>query len=469
MSERPERQYELDAPMNDVVPAPPRLVADSGELGRVLQRAQLDWEASLDEPRAWRALSQRLLYHPPLTALVLRRATVGVALAAMACLVIGLVHGGHGIFGPGAPSNGPVAATNKPSAASAAPRRLALGPSALAFETGEYELPDGVRVQLGKRSGARAARSPHAIQIELDRGRIELSVEHQPPERAIEVAAGGYRFVVVGTRFAVELDRAEVTLAVRHGRVAVWRGEQALARVGAGERWHEERQDAPTRDAQPRAPETPEPTPSTPTTTAAARERSLGSASSEADCLELARHGEPKQAERCFEQQSSGSSLGAEAALCELGRLRADVLGDLPGALSALSEHRRRFPDGALASEAELTRLDLLLRLGRRDEVLSESQRLLGSRVGSERVLELRLLRGKLYHSQGDAAHAEPEFAAIAGSPTPAGAEASYRRARCLEQLARPSEAAAEYRRYLARNHRGYRKEAKQRLKELVP
>jgi tetratricopeptide (TPR) repeat protein len=257
-------------------------------------------------------------------------------------------------------------------------------------------------------------------------------------------------------------------LAVSKGKVAVWRGEQALTEVGAGERWHEKRQDTPARDARPAAADEPELAPTT-SSAAAARGRAPGSPSGDADCLGLARQGEPQQAERCFERQASGSSLGAEAALCELGRLRADVLGDLPGALRALSEHRRRFPEGALASEAELARLDLLLRLGRRDEVLTESQRLLGSPVGRERALELRLLRGKLYRSQGDVAHAEQEYAVVAGSPTPAGAEASYRRARCLEDLGRSSEAAAEYERYLARDHRAYRREAEQRLQELLP
>ncbi|MBN1610260.1 MAG: FecR domain-containing protein [Polyangiaceae bacterium] len=465
MSAQPERKHEFDASVDDFVPEPPRLVADPGELGRLLQRAQLDWEASLDEPRAWRALYQSMADRQPANAVVFRRAVVGVVLAAMACLAIGLVHGGRWILEPGDSSSGQVARIDKTEATSPAPKRVALGPSAAALETGQYELPDGVRVQLSQRSGARAARSPLATQIALDRGRIELSVEHQPPERTIEVEAGGYRFVVVGTRFAVELDRAAVTLVVSHGRVAVWRGEQALAQVGAGQRWHEQRQDAPAADTPAPAADQAASAP----TTEAMRERSRGPDDSGKDCLEPARRGEPRQAERCFQRQSNGSSLGAEAALCELGRLRADVLGDLPGALGALTEHRRRFPAGALASEAELARLDVLLRLGRRDEVLTESQRLLGSRVGAERALELRLLRGKLYRSQGDAAHAEREYAAIAGSPTPAGAEASYRRARCLEELRRPSEAAAEYRRYLARNHRSHQSEVEQRLKELSP
>jgi hypothetical protein len=381
----------------------------------------------------------------------------------MACFVIGLMHGDYGIFGSGAPSSRQVAATNKPAVTNVTPRSLALGTSAAALKTGQYELPDGVRVALGQQSGARVERSPRATQIELERGHIELSVEHQPSERTIEVGAGGYRFVVVGTRFAVELDRAAVTLTVTHGRVAVWRGEQALTQVGAGERWHEDRQDAREGDAQPPAADQQEPTPNT----AITPKSMLDAPRLAEDCLELARKGEPRQAERCFERRSNGSSLGAEAALCELGRLRADVLGDLPGALRALSEHRRRFPKGALASEAEFARLDLLLRLGRRDEVLSESLRLLGSPLGAERALELRLLRGRLYRLQGDAAHAEQEYAAIASSPTAAGAEASYRRGRCLDELGRGSEAAAEYKRYLDRNHQRYRTEAEQRLKEL--
>lgn len=457
-----ERTPGASGSASDAPTEPRRLVDDSGELGTLLERAERGFAASLDEPRAWARLSCRWSYRYPLFVSLGRAAAAGLAVAATVWLVLGVL-----IDSPRASDTGsgrsPEHAVRLDSSGTDA-RHVALGPSDVALTGGRYELSGGVKVDLAKQSGARAARSQLGTRIALDRGAIELAVHQQPRSHTLEVVAGGYRFVVIGTEFSVNLKESAVALDVRHGRVAVWQGDRTLSRVGAGEHWQAERQDVRASDT--RAQTLPNAGPSAPGATGQGAS-TQGVVATQQDCLAQARQGEPRQAERCFEAQARGSSLGAEVALYELGRLRADVLGDLSGALSALSEHRRRFPQGTLTSEAELARLDVLMGLGRRDEVLEQSERLLSSGVGAERVLELRLLRGRLYRAQGDLGRAEREYAAASRSPTLGGAEASFERARCLDSLGRLSEATAEYQRYLGRNQGRHRKQAEQRLEEL--
>jgi tetratricopeptide (TPR) repeat protein len=464
VTERREFERGRGINVDDVTPQPRRLAEDPGALGALLARARVELQAGVDEPRAWQRLSARWAFRAPWPALLVRRTAMGMALAAVVWLAAGLVHNGRQDDRLGPRVRDETAAAPAPTSTSAAPKVVTLGAAAVELGAGQYELPDGVQVAVREKSGARAARTIRRTRVALDWGTVELSVEHQPQARTVEVTAGGYRFVVVGTRFAVDLDGGSVSLDVSKGRVAVWRAQSLVASVGAGQRWQGERR-APSDDTDVDA-AAPAPAEAAPDA-ATARASSVASGSREADCLKLARAGQPRQAERCYEQKAAGNALGAEVALYELGRLRADVLGDLSGALRALSEHRRRFPGGTLASEAELARLDVLTGLGRQDEVLRESGRLLGARVGAERGLELRLLRGKIYRSRGDAARAEAEYAVAAQNPTAAGAEASYQRARCLDELGRASEAAAEYQRYLLRNHAVHRKDAARRLEEL--
>jgi hypothetical protein len=65
------------------------------------------------------------------------------------------------------------------------------------------------------------------------------------------------------------------------------------------------------------------------------------------------------------------SAIAAEQSLLAqvMGMLRGDR--DARGALALLAQHAQRFPDGALASEATMLRIEALLALGRRDEALS--------------------------------------------------------------------------------------------------
>jgi TolA-binding protein len=93
-----------------------------------------------------------------------------------------------------------------------------------------------------------------------------------------------------------------------------------------------------------------------------------------------------------------------------LGRLRAD--GDAAGALALLEECQRRFPNGALATEARVATAEALLSLGRRSEALRVLDRL-----GVERWphgAELAVTRGELRVAAGRHKEAIQDFSACA-------------------------------------------------------
>jgi tetratricopeptide (TPR) repeat protein len=138
--------------------------------------------------------------------------------------------------------------------------------------------------------------------------------------------------------------------------------------------------------------------------------------------------------------------------------------------LSALETYRRRFPNGSLGSEADLAHVVLLTRLGRHDEALAESQELLDSPKGSERAVELHLLRGNVYRkSLGNLALAAAEYAK-AETLDGSNSEATYLLGACLEELGDSGAATRAYRRYLDKAPKGKRAgEVRERLARLSP
>ena len=187
------------------------------------------------------------------------------------------------------------------------------------------------------------------------------------------------------------------------------------------------------------------------------------------DCLSLARRGQTRDAEACFLKRAESSGLGAEMALYEVARLRRDVLADADGALRALAEYGRRFPNGSLRREVDMSQLELLLQLGRSEDALKQSEALLSSSSSGERAAELHLLRGHIYRktqSRFAAAAREYELAETAGAR---GGDATYFRALCLEALGRESEAAALFAQYLEQPQRPYADDARRRLQRLKP
>jgi tetratricopeptide (TPR) repeat protein len=123
-------------------------------------------------------------------------------------------------------------------------------------------------------------------------------------------------------------------------------------------------------------------------------------------CAALAKTGQYEAAVVCYGRAASGNSIDAELSLYEKARLEAKALGKSAQALATLDEHARRFPGGVLTTEVELTRIELLSQLGRRDEALAAITRSLGGALGHERGADLQVLRADLSAAKGDCATA---------------------------------------------------------------
>ena len=172
----------------------------------------------------------------------------------------------------------------------------------------------------------------------------------------------------------------------------------------------------------------------------------------DATCRSWMNRARPERAVDCYQTIARESGLGAEVALYEAARLSAEALADAPRALSLLEQHSARFPNSVLRVEVEWLKIRGLERIGRLDEALTASEALLDSSAGRSLAPKLHLLRGRIYaEAQRDCALALPEYVALLGEPGPAGDEAEFRRAQCLERLQKLDEARVAYQRYLGR------------------
>jgi hypothetical protein len=135
--------------------------------------------------------------------------------------------------------------------------------------------------------------------------------------------------------------------------------------------------------------------------------------------------------------------------------------------LALLDEHKKRFPDGAMRGEVDWLRVQALERLGRLDDALGESEKLLATPAGRTLASELHMVRGRIYDGRSDCGRAASEFVALVGEPGALGDEAELRRAECLEKLGRSDDAAAAYSQYLRRAEPKEAAKARDRLQAL--
>jgi len=172
----------------------------------------------------------------------------------------------------------------------------------------------------------------------------------------------------------------------------------------------------------------------------------------DATCRGWVGQARPDRAIDCYQTIARQSGIGAEVALYEAARLSAEALDDATHALALLEQHGERFPNSVLRVEVQWLKIRSLERAGKLDDALSESEALLDSPVGRTLAPKLHLLRGRIYMgARHDCARALPEYVGLLGEPGPAGDEAEFNRARCLERLQRLDEARAAYERYLGR------------------
>jgi ferric-dicitrate binding protein FerR (iron transport regulator) len=219
-------------------------------------------------------------------------------------------------------------------------------------------LTDGSSLKVEPRSRVEVGdRTASALKLVLARGRIACDVTHRPG-RSFVVAAGGVEVRVVGTRFSVANDEADggarVEVRVERGTVEVRSPGGEIVRVEAGHTWSQ------VTKTEALAAEVEAPTPPVPSP-----EKSHAAPRARPDARELFeqarsqwRAGRIEAAAQTYQALLASHPRDPRAGLAafELGRLRMDRLGDMPGAVTALQQAV------ALAPGAEL-REDALARL----------------------------------------------------------------------------------------------------------
>jgi transmembrane sensor len=242
----------------------------------------------------------------------------------------------------------------------------------------DVALHDGSRIQLLKETRlALAEAEATAVEIALERGRVDCDVVPNPARRFV-VRAAGVEVRVTGTRFSVERQGSRISVTVDRGSVEIGRHDDAtpLRRLSAGERWSLDTSEAHALREPVQAPEPLEPKPSsvpdpTPTSLEARKQDSLTDrgAASEPDpakpmdlsakqLLERAnqarRDGDARAAAQDYQLLLNRFPGDGRAGLSafELGRLRMDRLGDLPGAVEALKRAVQLAPGSGFREDA---------------------------------------------------------------------------------------------------------------------
>jgi len=231
-------------------------------------------------------------------------------------------------------------------------------------------LGDGSSLKLEPRSRVEVGdRTASAVKLVLARGRIACDVTHRPG-RSFVVAAGGVEVRVIGTRFSVANDEAHdgtngtrVEVRVERGVVEVRSAgpNAGTVRVEAGHSWSQVTKTEPLAGEaeEPAADEEPEAEAVRKAPQRAARKPAVADGR---ELFEQARSqwraGRIDAAAQTYQALLASHPRDPRAGLAafELGRLRMDRLGDMPGAVKALEQAV------ALAPGAEL-REDALARL----------------------------------------------------------------------------------------------------------
>lgn len=206
---------------------------------------------------------------------------------------------------------------------------LATGQAAVSLALG-----DAVRAQLLPDSKARAVST---TELELLEGRVKVRAERGP----FKIVASDVTLEVVGTVFEVAAHAGEVQVHVSEGAVRVARGAERWE-VHAGDSW-------------------PPPAPPAP---AEAQRPAAEHLTRLEQAQELTRSGRLDAARGIYQALAREDAPIAELALYHLAHLEAQRAKRPRLALEALDELLRRFPNGNLAHEAKLSRLEALRTLG---------------------------------------------------------------------------------------------------------
>jgi len=240
-------------------------------------------------------------------------------------------------------------------------------------------LDDGSRLELAAHTKVRVSgNEPASMALELDHGRVDCDITHRPG-RHFTVAAAGVTVRVKGTKFGVELapSRDRVDVDVERGLVEVsWRNGAERRDLAAGEHWSIDlKQPAPPVPPTDEAPPAPSASHAEPDPAAAPETTKSGAprAAHEVGARELLdlgnaarRAGDAAGAARAYEQLLTLHPTDGRAGLAafELGRLRMDRLGDVPGAIQALQKAVMMAPGAGFREDAMARLVDAYARAG---------------------------------------------------------------------------------------------------------
>lgn len=179
----------------------------------------------------------------------------------------------------------------------------------------------------------------------------------------------------------------------------------------------------------------------------------------------LAVRGRYAEAVELYAVVAAGGRAKAELSLYEVGRLKKRYLGDSRGAASAFADYGRRYPEGALAPDADLSLIESLVASAAYGEARAAMDRFLLARPDSERRAEVRLLRANLLRDRGDCRAARADYEAVAAGSGPETDDALFHAAGCDRELGDTEAARDRLRRYLERFPAGrHRAEAERAL-----
>jgi hypothetical protein len=167
-------------------------------------------------------------------------------------------------------------------------------------------------------------------------------------------------------------------------------------------------------------------------------------------------HPAPHRRPRPSAQARVRQAQNADSALAEESRLLGEALTSLRknrdgrGALTALDRYAERFPDGELAHEAERTRVEALLSLGRSAETLQRLDAMTFAPLA--RDTELLLVRAELRASRNRCAESDSDFGAVLQRASSTQADrALFGRAACRLRRGDVNAARADLQEYVRR------------------
>ena len=284
-----------------------------------------------------------------------------------------------------------------------------------------------------------------SVRPAVEKGEVAFAVPHQAPGRNFSVAAGPYRIVVIGTKFRLHVEGANVAVAVDEGVVEIWR-KRRMARLTTGDSWSSPSErggvvsDGPaTGPAEPQvAPASPPPAPPVPIVAPAPQPVAV-------DPMQEARAalaaGEPKRAIEAYRTAIARGGPVGENAGYEIGRVMRDRLQQPADAIAAWRQYRSAHPNGLLRVETDVSIIETLVASGDSADALSEASDFLKHHADSERRAEIARITGDLYRERGDCNHAVGAYqTALAASRTREITEySSFQRAACLVSLGESS------------------------------